>query len=501
MATLYEKFQKLNIDGSKVGLARGDGESHYFCTPKGAKVIGWAGADGIHYCLVRGFGNMVFTVNPMSTPGNYVHPVAKDFKDFLRLLLACGDTAVLDQASYMDQTQFDALLQDNPLTAEQLAFLDVIRDELRLDPMDEPYGYIKALQANFDFSRIKYSEDYYEWVPAEPKFPEWKVYFEGNFWGHHGRERAGKEIALNKQFVWGEEVWQIPAMYSCSKGIVIDFCAQVPAERIRSFVDKYQLSVDKDGADFSEAQRMQIDAENPLSIHMNPKIMLNGTVVSMAHGSGVSWNPCFPEDNDLVAKSVIQHYGLDPACGWAIWRYAFPWMTKRKPPIKELGITLSQEPVAIMGPHFHVSVSGERLVFTHPSTGVMHTLTVEAYERQTIDREHFGCQNQEFPNHFIVMRYTLSPDLPDGAMTVIDCARSDQPRQKRGGLNEPLADNSASIGIIGGANGPAAICLGSSAQSKSRTACSALRFEPVEEVTWRMVFYEKRREDVTVKLI
>lgn len=136
MATTYERYLKLNLDGSRVGLERGESESSYFCTPKGAKVIGWAGVDGIHYCFVRGFGEMVFAVSPMNTPANYVHPVARDFMDFLRLLLACGDAAALEQVYCWDQAQFDAFLQDNPLTGEQQAVLDVIREKLLLAPME-----------------------------------------------------------------------------------------------------------------------------------------------------------------------------------------------------------------------------------------------------------------------------------------------------------------------------------------------------------------------------
>jgi len=501
MATLYEKFQKLYIDGSLVGLARGESESHYFCTPRGAKVIGWAGADGIHYCFVHGFGEMVFVVSPMNTQGNYVHPLARNFMDFLRLLLACGDSVALEQASFMDQIQFDAYLRDNPITAEQQVILAAIKDKFRIVPMAQPFEYIKALQNEFDYNRIKYTEDYYEWVPAEPKIPEWKVYFEGNFWGHSSRERAGKEIAMNKQFVWGEEVWHIPSIYICGKGLVVDFCAQVPAERIRSFMDKWELSIENEGADFSDEQRLQIEAENPLSIHINPKLMLNGKVHSFAHGCGVSWNPCFSEGNDIVAESVIQHYGLDPANGWAVWRAAFHWMKKLRPFIETLSVTLLQEPVAVLGPHFHASTSGERVDFTHPTTGVLHSLTVQNYERLSITLEHFGCQNQEFPTHFILMTYTLTPDLPESAITVTDTLRSDRPLQKGGDLNEPRTDNSTCIGIIGGADGQAAIQISGSEESECRTACSALHFEPVDEVEWRIVFYEKRRDDVTVVLI
>lgn len=77
----------------------------------------------------------------------------------------------------------------------------------------------------------------------------------------------------------------------------------------------------------------------------------------------------------------------------------------------------------------------------------------------------------------------------------------DQPRQKRANPNESQASGSICIGIIGGADGPTAIIFGGSVQGKLHVACSALHFEPVDDVEWRMVFHEKRREDVTVGLI
>ncbi|MFZ7101403.1 MAG: hypothetical protein ACOWWO_01935 [Peptococcaceae bacterium] len=501
MATTYERYLQLNIDGSRVGLGHGESESNYLCTPKGSEVIGWAGVDGIHYCFVCGFGELVFAVSPMNTPGNCVHPVARNFRDFLRLLLVCGDAAELEQVYCLDQAQFDTFRQDKTLTAEQQAVLDVIREQLLLAPMEQPFAYIKELQAGFDYSCIKYTEDYYEKVHVEPKIPEWKVYFAGSFWGYQGRERAGKEISLGKQFVWDDEVWQIPAIYTCSKGLIVDFCVQVPAERIRSFMDKWNLSLENDGTDFTDEQQLQIETENPLVINMNPKIVLNGIVLSGSHGCGVSWNPCVTGGNGLEAQSVIRHYGLNPAYGWAIWRAAFPWMEKRKPQITTLGVTLMSEPVAMSGPHFHISAPGERIEFTYPTTGARHTLAVQEYECREMSREHFHSQNQEYPAHYIMMSYTLSPDLPDGAFTITDCVRSDQPRQKCTGLNEPQASNSVCIGIIGGADGPAVIIPGGSGQGKLHTACSSLHFEPVNDVEWRMVFYEKRRGDVTVELI
>lgn len=501
MANTYEKYLKLNVDCSCIGLGRGKSESSYFCTPKGAKVIGWADTDGIHYCFVDGFDEMVFAVSPMNTPGYYVHPVARDFMDFLRLLLACGNVSALEQVYCWDKVQFEAFLQDNPLTAEQQAVLDTIREQLSLVPMEQPFAYIKELQAGFNYSRIKYTDDYDKGTPVQLELPPWKVYFNGNFWGHHGQEEAGKEITLHKQLAWDDEEWYIPAIYSCRKGLVMDFCLQVPAESIRSFMERWNLSIENDGTGFTDEQHMQIDIENPLATNINPKTVLNGTLLSESHSCCITWNPCFPEVNSFEARSVLQHYGLDPAYGWAIWRSAFIWTKERQPQIKTLSITLKEKPAAVPGPHFHVSAHGEHIEFTHPATSTQHTLTVKEYEQQEMSHEYFDRQNQDFPTYCTVMGYTLLPDLPDGAITITDCLRSDLPRQKSTDLNEPQAFNCIFTTIIGSADGPTGIISGGRGQAKIHTACSARHFSPVDDVEWRIVFYLKRREDVTVKLI
>ena len=142
--TLYEKFKNLHIDFSSLGLEQGGSRSDYFCTPKGAKVIGWEGVDGIHYCFVKGFGEVVFAVNPSNLPGDYVHPLARSFEDFLRLLLACNGPAAVEQAHLWDWEKFDAFLrEDGPPSPERRAALNGLRDGLGLAPMEDPYGYFR----------------------------------------------------------------------------------------------------------------------------------------------------------------------------------------------------------------------------------------------------------------------------------------------------------------------------------------------------------------------
>lgn len=83
----YQKFLRLGISLASVGIETRNEAPSYFCTPKDASLIGWAGIDGIHYCFIRGFGEMVFAVSPMNTAPDFVHPPAESFTDFLRLRL------------------------------------------------------------------------------------------------------------------------------------------------------------------------------------------------------------------------------------------------------------------------------------------------------------------------------------------------------------------------------------------------------------------------------
>lgn len=79
MEKLFEKFKKLNIDLTLIGLAEEE-DHHYFCTPLDSKIIGWD--NGIHYCFIKQYGEIVFAVNPDTCCDYYVYPIAKNFSFF-----------------------------------------------------------------------------------------------------------------------------------------------------------------------------------------------------------------------------------------------------------------------------------------------------------------------------------------------------------------------------------------------------------------------------------
>ena len=103
------------------------------------------------------------------------------------------------------------------------------------------------------------------------------------------------------------------------------------------------------------------------------------------------------------------------------------------------------------------------------------------------------------------MSYTITPEIPDRTVNVFDCAESDQPRRIESvppeKPYEPQATHCCVMGIIGGADGPVAITVGVPEEAKVQAACSAVHFEPVEKVEWRLTFREEPCAEMTVELL
>lgn len=506
--TLYQKFKKLKINQAAIGMEQREIDVTYFCTPKGARVIGWAGVDGIHYCFIRGFGEMVFAISPMNEHGNYVHPIAQNFEDLLRLLLTCGSMDAIEQTYMWNEAQFDRYVKENQPSEEQSAIMDVIKEKFSVIEMENPFDYIKTLQTNFDYSQIKFTPEYYdvEMNPAaEEQDLEWKVTYDGGFWRNKGR--AGKEIMIDKTFYWGSERWYVPAIYICSKGLVIDFCLEAEPDALKGYIDKWDL-LHEENNHYTKEQQEQMQSEHPLNAEFNPEVTLNGKILQNDHGYGTSWIPqsCLSGEfqNETEAKRVLEHYGLDLFRGWSVRRYSFSWATKRTPAIKSLKLKMERHPVDIPGIHFASPKVGDAITFTHPITNIEYTLTVHEYEAQQMEQRHFQDESMEYPTHYTAMTYTLYPDISGHNFMIRDYKKGDRPRLKkiRNGEFEPVSVSSVGvIGIIGGADGPTMILLSDGSSAKLRVACSSLHFEPKSEVEWYVSFREKLMEDIEVTLI
>ncbi|MBQ7117211.1 MAG: hypothetical protein IJN88_03265 [Clostridia bacterium] len=498
-------FKKTKIDLSPLGFDMNGAFELYYCTPKNAEIIASSGVDGIHYCIVPQFGEIIFAVSPMNF-GDCVHPIARSFEDLLRLLLRCGDIAALEQCYAWDEEQYKAFLIDCPVTERQQAVLDEIKSKCGLEPIEDSFSYVKELQAEFDLSQIPYTEDYYdpEMNAAAPEIPtEWAVYYDCGYWTKNAKGKPGEEIAVNKTFSWDDEVWHIPAVYSCSEGLVIDFCVEIQSEKEKAFIDKWYTLISED-ENISDELREQIEQENPMKLNFIPYLYVNGRELVAGHGSSVSWicDFCLPEGvrQEREPKELISHYGLDEERCWAFHRWAFPWVTERKPEIKSLRLKLEQEPVPIQGIHFRNPSVGDVIAFVHPVRNTEHRLTVLGYEKQEFSLKGFQHEEYEFPTLHTAMTYTLEPELPGESYQVRDCADNEQPKLKPRNKLEPHSSYDACVGIIGGEDGPTAVFTSAGQTIKQHCALSALRFEYADDIEWRIVFREKLRADTETEL-
>lgn len=483
--TVYEKLKKKGKELALLGLEQGTEDLTYFCTPKGARIIGWRGVDGIHFCFIRGFGQMIFAVSPQNLPGDYVHPIAKNFDDLLGLLLTCGTIDAIEQLHLWDKTQFDAYLRANAPTKEQMHVLDFLRNELGTRPIDRPYEYVKNLQDSFDYDSIKYPAEYYDpdMNPDAPKVEsEWKVTFEGGFRSATGR--AGKEVRTECSFSWQDRCWYVPAIYLCGKGLVLDLCMC--------------------------AASWEPPQEDSLDIDFLPSIILNGKKLDMTDGYGLRWVPKhLNRENgayDPDAERILEHYGLSLEKDWGIYRFIFPWEEKRRPKIRSLRLCLSAQKQKISCAKLHRVKTGDKVAFLHPITKRKHVFTVHRYEEQKTDPNIFSDKSMRYPVYYTVMEYTLEPDLTRDVFMVEDCSEGDRPEPKDAGISEfaPQALGVAGVllcedGIKRTQENSAKTVAGSS--STLHTAASSLYFMPPEMIEWRLAVWEKTTSDIEVSLL
>ena len=320
---------------------------------------------------------------------------------------------------------------------------------------------------------------------------KYKVFYQGSLFGHFGRDHAGKELAVNKSFTWGNEEWLVPSVYFCGKGLVADVFKKVSVDSFREFTEKFGLDENSDYDDFSDEQQAEINAENPLNSDISGSIQFGGRRSDMEFFSSDCWNPLFPDSGD-AAEALLDRYGLDKSFCWLAVRMSIPWRGRKPKRSDSLTLRLRAEKMPVPGAHFKAKCPGDKTDFINPVTGEKHTLTVTAVEQQKFSKLlHIGGKE---PPLCTIMDYEISPEIPMDEISVNDCSKPEKPR----GILAPRGKAASAIGIIGGADGPTVITASS---ASGRTACSSLHYEPEYEPDWCMVFYKKPKEDIEVELI
>lgn len=162
----FENFKiivdRFNLKTELLSLESTEYMYPYWCYPVNSQPIGLEGC--ILYCFIEGYVDMVFACNPESCVDDNVYPLAETFEDFLRLIITCGSANPIEQAGWMSREKFDEHVADenNSMTEEHRETIMVLKDIFNLKSVDNPYDYVKAVQKDFDYSRIVFSDEYHE---------------------------------------------------------------------------------------------------------------------------------------------------------------------------------------------------------------------------------------------------------------------------------------------------------------------------------------------------
>lgn len=460
---LYHKFRNSSLDTSPLGLYSGPDESGSVYTPAGYRIVAWLNSNEVHFCQTEGFGDMVFMVYPEASPGDCIRPIAKSLKDFIGLLVACPSADLLAGAFQWSRARFNDGIKLIRPSMKMRSVLRALQNTYQPTVISDPYGYMAAVAADFDYPSLPLHPNFFEWCPIRPGTPRWEVGLDTSFGEYCAKGKAGQEMVINRSFLWHGEKWSVPAIYLCENGIVVDSYKEVPLDQIDRFRDKWL-----DRAPYlSQEEAMCMTLEDPLITDVKGGLNVNDKMAPQRKFFTTTWNP--RTENDWNARRTLEHYGLDREKGYLLRRESFLRKGKN-PPIRTMNLTLQAEPVLVPGERFVAPRSGESMTFIHPVSGQTHTLTVRAQVREALDPNFLS----NHPCCYTRLMFSVEPSISKDQFYLVDCDRGD--------------DNGGDMPV-------------NQHFSSEHCATSSLRYTPAEQITWRMVFRRKVMQDVSVPLL
>ena len=140
-------------------------------------------------------------------------------------------------------------------------------------------------------------------------------------------------------------------------------------------------------------------------------------------------------------------------------------------------LTLNAEPISIPGQRFIAPKSGESVTITHPLTGFKHTLTVTSQTREALDPNFLS----NHPCCYTRLGFTLEPAIGKEWFTVMDCDPGDP--------------------VDGSISAQRTTSFPVKTPMVGHWGVSSLRYTPADQITWRTVFRQKTRNDMSVSIL
>ena len=256
----------------------------------------------------------------------------------------------------------------------------------------------------------------------------------------------------------------IPAVYRYKEGIVFDLFTFPEEEKVRNFYKAYAGKEDS----FSPAPLRRLEGEHPCPNILPCTIRINGIPAAQWDSQNFLHMPWAPENENLkrVLEKTYGNFIKRESCfSCQRFRVTFPDPLIKTGvlgalfPSRVVSLSLEFPSREIFFPlelEFTVSEregSGRytEISFRHPETQILHTLYLQKEELERLPGD--------TPLWVTPILYEIRPPLSSGEELCFDSSIS-IPQTGDGFGFSPEATGSASIGIIGGADGPTAIFTG-----------------------------------------
>ncbi|MBP3919866.1 MAG: SMI1/KNR4 family protein [Clostridia bacterium] len=163
-----------------LGLIFQKSDINEYCFPMDSFVFAHNGC-GDYFCIIPEFGETVFQIESISADGRPVKPLAADFKQFIRLVLAVPFTGILLSIYRITKENFlrDVAEVTAPTETDRMQKVSQLANIFSLSPMEQPYESVRALQDTFPYEKIRFYDAYYDacgidnpFSHVKPKFKE-----------------------------------------------------------------------------------------------------------------------------------------------------------------------------------------------------------------------------------------------------------------------------------------------------------------------------------------
>lgn len=335
-----------------------------------------------------------------------------------------------------------------------------------------------------------------------------KVYYIGNSPERGKRRRAGKEISIQKSFIWGNEKWNIPAVYQCPEGLVADFILCVPVEKAKKYFEKWNYV--RRISELTNEEFEEMARDNPFLMNFSLDAWINGKEYHAENMYGLGYHPLKNESIekeqeafsmeeaycDEDALRLMEVYQCDKNNAYYFVRAYFPW--KKIPEIEHLSFSMEPNCVSYSGEHFHTKLGdeGKEIEISHPVTGKKYVIRILLCKQGILSVNDFGIgEDMEYPENYLSIEYTAEPEISRMEFQIQDCKNGDQPIKKKRPIYDKEDKSSANVSIISSSDGPTSIFLaGKSSNPKTHAALSSLYFHSVDSAEWRTIFHVKERQ-------